>query len=66
MYWMTDSCPHESMPLPELTYRQWFRYVTSAVSVWYEKHSTKNRLGIKPNCQIIFDDKFGKNYIFAK
>ena len=58
LVWMTDSCPHESLPLYEDTYRQWFRFVTSNVSVWYKEHSTTNSLGILPNCEIIRGSKF--------
>jgi len=61
LYWMTDCTPHESMPLAEDTMRQYFRLVTSAVSVWYEKHSTCNPLGIVPDpkvTSILTHDKF--------
>jgi len=58
LYWITDSTPHESIPLEQGAYRQYFRFVTSSVSVWYEKHSTKNRLGIQPPCKVITHDKF--------
>lgn len=58
LYWMTDGTPHEALPVLEDSYRQFFRLVTSEVSVWYEKHSTKNRLGVQPNCDIITIDKF--------
>lgn len=58
LFWLTDSCPHESRPLEKETYRQWFRFVTSNVDVWYKKHSTANRLGIQPSCKIIEESKF--------
>jgi hypothetical protein len=58
LVWMTDSCPHESLPLENETYRQWFRFVTSNVDVWYEKHSTPNSLGIVPSCKIVTYSKF--------
>lgn len=58
LFWLTDSCPHESLPLNNETYRQWFRFVTSEVSLWYSKHSTPNELGISPNCEIIEQPKF--------
>lgn len=61
LFWITDVTPHESLPLKEDQYRQYFRFVTSGVTVWYEKHSTKNRLGIEPDprmTQIISEDKF--------
>ncbi len=58
--WMTDATPHESLPLPKGTYRQYFRLVTSDVNVWYSKHSTPNPLGIKPGkmVKIVDGDKF--------
>ena len=45
---MTDRTPHESLPLKPGQYRQYFRLVTSNVSVWYAKHSTPNPLGCTP------------------
>ena len=44
LYWFTDRTPHQSLPLKERTYRQYFRLVTSQVSLWFEDHSTKNPL----------------------
>ena len=41
--------PHESLPLQERTFRQFFRLVTSEVSVWYKDHSTPNPLDITPD-----------------
>ncbi|XP_063718863.1 uncharacterized protein LOC134845733 isoform X2 [Symsagittifera roscoffensis] len=63
MVWMTDCTPHESLPLPKGTERQYFRLVTSEVSVWYADHSTPNPLGIKPpgHVKIIHGSKFGKS-----
>ena len=60
MYWFTDRTPHESLPLKEDTYRQFFRVVTSNISVWFEDHSTKNPLGITPpeSVTILKGDKF--------
>ena len=52
MYWITDRTPHESLPLPSRTYRQWFRLVTSGVSLWFQDHSTENPLGILPDPKI--------------
>ena len=51
--WMTDRTPHESFPLSEDTYRQYFRVVTSKITVWYEDHSTKNPLGTVPPPEVI-------------
>lgn len=42
IYWLTDATPHESLPLQEGCYRQFFRLVTSSLSVWYHEHSTAN------------------------
>ena len=52
MYWITDRTPHESLPLKKKTYRQFFRLVTSQVSLWFEDHSTKNPLGVVPDPNI--------------
>ena len=52
MYWITDRTPHESLPLKEETYRQYFRLVTHQVSLWFEDHSTKNPLGLVPDPKI--------------
>ena len=49
IYWLTDRTPHESLPLTKGTYRQFFRLVTSEVSLWFEEHSTKNPKGIVPD-----------------
>ena len=60
LYWLTDRTPHESLPLKEDTYRQFFRLVTQNISVWFEDHSTANPLGIKPPPEVIIlkGDKF--------
>lgn len=44
IYWLTDATPHESLPLETDGYRQFFRLVTSSLSVWYPGHSTANEL----------------------
>lgn len=61
LVWLTDMTPHESLPLAENAHRQYFRVVTSSVSVWYSKHSTPNRLGVTPDpakTKIVAHDKF--------
>jgi len=63
LYWMTDATPHESVALKESTLRQYFRLVTSSVSVWYERHSTPNPLGVAPDpktTRIVTHDKFAE------
>jgi hypothetical protein len=61
LYWITDRTPHEALPMKESGYRQFFRLVTDEVDVWYEQHSTPNRLGVVPpaSCKIITENKFG-------
>ena len=58
--WMTDRTPHESVPLTKDTYRQYFRVVTSNITVWYAEHSTANPLGTTPpqEVQVVSGDKF--------
>ena len=51
LLWITDLTPHASMPLPAGVHRQYFRLVTSDVSVWYADHSTPN-----PNPSIVPPD----------
>ena len=61
LYWITDKTPHESLPLKERTYRQFFRLVTADVSLWYKDHSTANPLGVEPDpavTKIVAGDKF--------
>jgi len=49
LYWITDVTPHESLPLEQDTYRQFFRLVAGSLSVWYPENATPNPLGIKPD-----------------
>ncbi|KAL1520867.1 hypothetical protein AB1Y20_022428 [Prymnesium parvum] len=58
LFWVTDRTPHESLPLKEKQYRQYFRLVTSRISVWYEAHSTPNPLGVQPAAPIVTYNKF--------
>eukprot|EP00927_Polykrikos_kofoidii_P057546 TRINITY_DN51692_c0_g1_i1.p1 TRINITY_DN51692_c0_g1~~TRINITY_DN51692_c0_g1_i1.p1 ORF type:complete len:387 (+),score=29.10 TRINITY_DN51692_c0_g1_i1:50-1210(+) len=52
LYWLTDSTPHESLPLSKETYRQYFRLVTSSLTAWYPEHSTANPLGVVPDSEV--------------
>lgn len=63
LWWMTDRTPHESLPLQSQAHRQYFRYVTSGISAWYEAHSTKNPLGVVPsaNVRILRENKFAQD-----
>ena len=61
--WLTDRTPHEVLPAEETGYRQYFRLVTSNVSIWYQQHSTANPTGIVPDATkttIITNTKFDK------
>jgi hypothetical protein len=63
LYWLTDRTPHESLPLKKGAFRQFFRLVTSQVSLWYADHSTSNPLGVKPDPTItrtVVGDKFSE------
>ena len=43
--------------------RQFFRIVTSKVSLWYKNHSTPNPLGVEPDpniTKVVVGDKFSK------
>lgn len=52
--------PHESLPVQETQFRQFFRLVTGEVAAWFSKHSDPNPLGVVPpaGTKIIDDDKF--------
>lgn len=56
--WITDKTPHEALPTPEQTPRQFFRLVVGRISVWHAKHNTPNPLGITPDAPISEEDKF--------
>lgn len=56
--WLTDRTPHEAVPMTRGGYRQFFRLVTSDVSVWYADHSTANPIGIQPTGLVVQGDKF--------
>lgn len=63
IWWLSDLCPHEAMPQLQSkkpVMRQYFRLVTSAVDVWYAKHSTPNPKGIVPQhwTKVSHEDKF--------
>lgn len=47
--WMTDHTPHESLPMPYTSQRQFFRLVVGNVSAWFTEHNTPNPLGYQPN-----------------
>ncbi len=49
LYWYTDRTPYEWLLLKERTEIQYFRLVTSEVSIWCQDHWTVNPLGVAPN-----------------
>ena len=52
LYWITDRTPHESLPLEKGQFRQFFRVVTSEVSLWFADDNTENPNGVKPDPSI--------------
>jgi hypothetical protein len=56
LVWMTDTTPHESLPLPVGTQRQYFRLVTHEITAWYAAHSTPNPLGVMPGTGVVIVD----------
>ncbi len=42
LVWLTDRTPHESLPMSQGGYRQFFRVVAGDVNVWWADHSTSN------------------------
>ncbi|KDO25333.1 hypothetical protein SPRG_22236 [Saprolegnia parasitica CBS 223.65] len=58
LYWITDRTPHESLPVTETQFQQYFRFVTSNISHWFAEHSTPNPLGIQPTAAIVYGNKF--------
>ena len=58
LWWLTDMTPHESLPLPAGTFRQFFRLVVGRVDVWFSAHSTPSPLGVLPRCHIVDGNKF--------
>ncbi|ASV44494.1 hypothetical protein PBI_SCTP2_479 [Salicola phage SCTP-2] len=60
LYWMTDKTPHQALPSDRDCYRQFFRLVSSEISMWLSKHNTKNPYGVKPTCPVVDIDKFEK------
>lgn len=59
--WLTDRTPHEALPQTKSGYRQFFRLVTSNISVWFRQHSTANpKVPIPDHVVVIDDNKFAK------
>jgi len=61
LIWLTDRTPHEALPQGRSSYRQFFRLVTSNISLWFEEHSTPNPLVELPShVQVVRGSKFQK------
>lgn len=45
LIWLSDRTPHESLPLPEATNRQFFRLVVGEIGFWFPHHNTPNPTG---------------------
>ena len=59
LVWLTDCTPHEALPQESAGYRQFFRLVTSQISVWYADHSTENpKVALPKDVKIIHGSKF--------
>jgi len=59
LVWLTDRTPHEALPQREDGYRQFFRLVTSNVSLWFKAHSTPNpKVPLPSHVKIIEGSKF--------
>jgi hypothetical protein len=57
--WLTDRTPHQALPQLKSGYRQFFRLVTSNISVWFQQHSTANpKVPVPDHVLIIEEDKF--------
>ncbi|KAJ3095002.1 hypothetical protein HK100_005949 [Physocladia obscura] len=66
LLWITDRTPHESLPQKKAGFRQFFRLVTSELSMWYNEHNTPNELGILPGCDVlkVKGNKFNSTHSF--
>jgi hypothetical protein len=59
LVWLTARTPHEALPQEQDGFRQFFRLVTSDISVWFAAHSTPNpKVPVPDHIQIIDESKF--------
>jgi hypothetical protein len=56
--WLTDTTPHEALPVPSATPRSFFRLVVGPLSAWHALHNTPNPVGVLPDCVVTYEDKF--------
>eukprot|EP01052_Picozoa_sp_SAG31_P035500 SAG31_NODE_4293_length_3375_cov_6.098901_1_plen_1019_part_10 len=60
LVFMSDLTPHEVLPQKASSERTYFRLIVGKVSIWDAKISTPNPLGIQPDAEITFEDKFAE------
>ena len=61
LVWLTDCTPHEALPQEGPGYRQFFRLVTSKISLWYQGNSTANpKVAVPDYVQVVPGSKFDK------
>ena len=58
LVWLTDTTPHEALPVEQPVYRQFFRLVMGRISTWYSQHNTPNPTGLLPDAPISDENKF--------
>lgn len=59
LVWMTDRTPHEVLPQPQSEHRQFFRLVTSSLSIWNAVHNTPNpKVPMPPHVLIVNKSRF--------
>jgi len=59
LVWMTDRTPHEVLPQPQSEYRQFFRLVTSSLSIWNAVHNAPNlKVPMPPHVLIVNKSRF--------
>lgn len=59
LVWMTDRTPHEALPQEVDGYRQFFRLVTSEISIWYAAHCTPNpSVPLPDSVKVTHENKF--------
>jgi hypothetical protein len=60
LYWITDTTPHEALPVNTRCKRQFFRLVVGPISHWFSQHNTPSPLGVQPKCPIVHMNKFSQ------
>ena len=59
LVWMTDRTPHVVLPQEQREYRQFFRLVTSSLSIWNAVHNTANpKVPLPPHVVVVHTNRF--------